>query len=97
MVLEKFSYFDEERRKADFSIYQVSKLEAMDPDTVVFHLRHSDYSKFCGQRALDSEATLSLILNSLPGLEQKGQNRKRIIVEQFNEVVSTDHSETPFF
>ena len=54
-------------------------------DTQLLRLRHSDQIKFDYHSLKDKESIYELVLEKVPGLDMKGANRKRIIIEQFEE------------
>ena len=83
-------YFDYETRNSEkhgYKHYEVYKVEALWPSKLI-RLRYSEYIKFASSTTKDKESILELVIATLPGLELKGSNRKRIITEQFREVVS---------
>ena len=71
---------------ADYYVRQV-KATSTGP-TVVLRLRYQDYAKFASNLSKTVEVIQELVISKLPGLEFKGYNRKRIIMEQFKEIVS---------
>ena len=62
-------------------------MEAIWPSKLL-RLRYSEYIKFANMACKDKESVQQLVIASLPGLELKGYNRKRIITDQFKEIVS---------
>ena len=58
-------------------------------NTEVFRLRYSDYAKFQNNAAKDVELISNLIIQMLPGLQFCVTSRKRLIIEQFKEIVSS--------
>lgn len=56
-------------------------------ESVVLRLRYSDFIKFAFNEDKQREANRELIISKIPGLEYKGQNKKRIIADQFKEIV----------
>ena len=90
LKLKPKQYFDFEIRNSDkhgYKHYEVYKVEALWPSKLL-RLRYSEYIKFASSTTKDKESILELVIATLPGLELKGSNRKRIITEQFKEAVS---------
>ena len=67
--------------------YYVKHVEAVLPSTVIC-LRYADYAKFSNNVIKTTENIQQLVIEKLPGLEFKGHNRRRIVMEQFKEIVS---------
>lgn len=90
LKLKPKQYFDYEIRNSEkhgYKHYEVYKVEALWPSKLL-RLRFSEYIKFASSTTKDKESILELVIATLPGLELKGSNRKRIITEQFKEAVS---------
>lgn len=90
LKLKPKQYFDYEIRNSEkhgYMHYEVYKVEALWPSKLL-RLRYSEYIKFASSTTKDKESILELVIATLPGLELKGSNRKRIITEQFKEAVS---------
>lgn len=83
-------YFDYDKRKAEnsgFSKYDVIKMKALEA-CHVFWLRYPEYASFYKKESKAKESITNLVIDKLPGLELKGYNRRRIITNQFSEIVS---------
>ena len=61
-------------------------------DSKVFRLRYSEYTKFASNEAKETELMHELVIKELPGLKFATSVRKRILFEQFKEIVSGESS-----
>ena len=89
--LESSQYYDYEKKQtveAGLSNYEISSIVAL-RNTEVFRIRHSDYAKFQNNATKDLELISNLIIEKLPGMQYCVNSRKRHIIEQFKEIVST--------
>ena len=89
--LESGQYYDYEKKQtveSGLSKYEIISIVAL-RNTEVFRLRHSDYAKFRNNATKDVELISNLIIQNLPGLQFCVTSRKRHIIEQFKEIVSS--------